>query len=64
MYTVLPSSHCIQEILESVAYCQANGIIHRDLKVRMERSCTHHCSFVVYVCTFCWVVYTVVPLLL
>lgn len=28
-----PSSHCIQQIVESVNHCHTNGIVHRDLKV-------------------------------
>lgn len=31
--TLLPLSHCIQQILESVHHCHVNGIVHRDLKV-------------------------------
>ena len=32
-YSEKDASHCIQQIIESVAYCHNSGIIHRDIKV-------------------------------
>ena len=34
-YSEADASHCIQQILESVNHCHTNGIVHRDLKVRV-----------------------------
>ena len=31
-YSEADASHCIQQILESVAHCHANNVVHRDLK--------------------------------
>ncbi|GMT23941.1 hypothetical protein PFISCL1PPCAC_15238, partial [Pristionchus fissidentatus] len=31
-YSEADASHCIQQILESIAYCHSNCIVHRDLK--------------------------------
>ncbi|KAL1245737.1 Calcium/calmodulin-dependent protein kinase type II alpha chain [Trichinella spiralis] len=31
-YSEADASHCIQQILESVAYCHVNSVVHRDLK--------------------------------
>ncbi|VDD96382.1 unnamed protein product [Enterobius vermicularis] len=31
-YSEADASHCIQQILESIAYCHQNNIVHRDLK--------------------------------
>uniref|UniRef100_A0A1I7XUE2 Protein kinase domain-containing protein n=1 Tax=Heterorhabditis bacteriophora TaxID=37862 RepID=A0A1I7XUE2_HETBA len=31
-YSEADASHCIQQILESIAYCHQNCIVHRDLK--------------------------------
>lgn len=32
-YSEKDASSCIQQILESIAYCHKKGIIHRDIKV-------------------------------
>ena len=37
-YSEADASHCIQQILESVNHCHANGVVHRDLKVNKS----HH----------------------
>ena len=39
-YSEADASHCIQQILESVNHCHANGVVHRDLKV--IQSCALH----------------------
>uniref|UniRef100_F1KXA6 Calcium/calmodulin-dependent protein kinase type II n=1 Tax=Ascaris suum TaxID=6253 RepID=F1KXA6_ASCSU len=31
-YSEADASHCIQQILESIAYCHMNNVVHRDLK--------------------------------
>uniref|UniRef100_A0A0N5A3R0 Calcium/calmodulin-dependent protein kinase type II n=1 Tax=Parastrongyloides trichosuri TaxID=131310 RepID=A0A0N5A3R0_PARTI len=31
-YSEADASHCIQQILESIAYCHNNNVVHRDLK--------------------------------
>ncbi|KAM3725745.1 Calcium/calmodulin-dependent protein kinase type II [Dirofilaria immitis] len=31
-YSEADASHCIQQILESIAYCHLNNVVHRDLK--------------------------------
>ncbi|KAI1704714.1 protein kinase domain-containing protein [Ditylenchus destructor] len=31
-YSEADASHCIQQILESIAYCHLNSVVHRDLK--------------------------------
>ncbi|KAE9554867.1 hypothetical protein FO519_001895 [Halicephalobus sp. NKZ332] len=31
-YSEADASHCIQQILESIAYCHQNNVVHRDLK--------------------------------
>ena len=32
-YSEKDASHCIQQVLDSVAYCHRSCVIHRDLKV-------------------------------
>lgn len=31
-YSEADASHCMQQILEAVAYCHSHNIVHRDLK--------------------------------
>lgn len=38
-YSEANTSHCIQQILESMSYCHLNSIVPRDLKVSVPRPC-------------------------
>lgn len=35
-YSEADASHCIQQILESIAYCHISSVVHRDLKISLN----------------------------